>query len=72
MTKTRREFLRVIGVLAATTGLSATHAHAAAVAPVPPAARDGRRSPQASVLGQAAAAERSRAFKRLFRFAADS
>lgn len=32
MTQNRREFMGALGVLAATTGLSSTHAHAAAVA----------------------------------------
>lgn len=32
MSQNRREFMGALGVLAATTGLSSTHAHAAAVA----------------------------------------
>lgn len=46
MAPTRREFLSMMAVLTATTGLSSTHAHAAAVAAEVPgsgAARPGRR-----------------------------
>lgn len=48
MQKTRREFMSALGVLAAATGLSSTHAHAAAPALPTSDRRPGKAEPGAS------------------------